>query len=83
MKHTTIEDIEKLREIIAIREDRIGAITRRATAIANSAKTMSLAELEAAAEEVTDLRKEIAEHKEIIRKAKLIIAKYYAPASVA
>ena len=83
MKYTTIEEISKLLEFIAAREDRINAITKRATEIARTAHGLSLEQLEAVTAEVADLRKELAEHKKFIRDAKLVIAKFYAPAIVA
>lgn len=83
MKYNTINDIENYRSIIRSNEDRVQAIARRAAALARQAKFMSLIELENASSEIAKLRKEKAELDKRTREAKLAIAKFYAPASIA
>jgi chromosome segregation ATPase len=79
----TAADIQICRETIRNNEARLHAISRRATAISKTVRSMNTAQLEKAANEIADMRKEVADLKRAIRSAKLAIARFYAPASVA
>ncbi len=81
MHYTTIEEIEICREIIKANEDRLQAISRRATAISQEDRNMTPAQLANASEEIADLRKEVIALKNAMRKAKLAIKSFYAPAT--
>ena len=78
---TTVTSINMLREFIFARANRIAAIQKRTNELRSKAPTMTLKELEAAKNEVSDLRKEVAEHEEFIKQAKDEIAAFYRPAT--
>lgn len=83
MKYMTINDINILKDILAAKTDRIGALERMIAKIVEAKKDMSEKELRAAAEELYDLERDLASEKEWCNHVKATIAKFYTPASIA
>ena len=80
MKYHTIEEIREIQRQINAREDRLRAISRLATSIAQQLPSMSKTEVRTAAEQIKELREEVTELKRFIERNKKIVSKFFAPA---
>ena len=80
MKYNTIEEIREIQHQITVREDRLRAISRLATSIAQQLPSMSKTEIYTAAEQIRALRGEVTELKQYIDRNKKIVQKFFAPA---
>lgn len=80
MKYDTVVDIRKLRQIIAAKIDRVGAIKRRIEHIENLIPVMSETNKREAMKELLELKIELKEHDKFLGKAEQQIREFYRPA---
>lgn len=80
MKYHTIEEIREIQRQINAREDRLRAISRLATSIAQQLPSMGKTEIYTASEQIKALREEVTELKRYIDRNKKIVQKFFAPA---
>lgn len=80
MKYDTVVDIRNLRQIIAAKIDRIGAIKRRIERIENLIPVMSETNKREATKELLELKIELKDHDKFLEKAERQIKEFYRPA---
>ena len=83
MKHPTLDYINELRQAILARTDRINHLVNMVEEIRSCYKAMAPNQLNEAIRDVVGMQKEIAEHREFLKKAQKEVDEYFASPCVA